>query len=175
MGKTARFSELVARCGAPSQYLPWVDPKRDPLFQKALQERRVLTVVQSTTGNAKDYGVVGLASAKSLAYFVFPRSLSRYAENRIVAINYDLLTAATRESSRPKAKQRKPQKAKPARPKKVFEVAITCTSIVQITERVEAESTKAAMDIAGQGVQTKTIDFADGEISHRIAGVKSVR
>lgn len=89
--KTARFNDVVAQSGRPELHLAWTVPAADTVLQTALKQHRVLTVYQQTRGSKKDHGVVGLEAAPQAQYLIFPKSLRRFADRRIVGINYDLL------------------------------------------------------------------------------------
>jgi cytosine deaminase len=90
--KTARFTEVVATCGAPEVVTLWVDPKEDKSFQGALREERIMTVHQTVVGSKKDFGEVGFIRGGNVAHLLFPKSLKHYAGRRIVGIDYRLLS-----------------------------------------------------------------------------------
>jgi hypothetical protein len=88
--RTARFKELVARCGHPEIHLSWSLPTKDRVLQRAVAQKRLLTVHQEGRGSKKDYAVVGLHPGKFVQYLVFPKSLHRFADRKIVGIDYGL-------------------------------------------------------------------------------------
>ena len=94
---TARFAAVVQQAGAPEQVIPWKDPARDPKFQKAIREHRVMTITLPTVGTQKDFGVIGFEREKNAAFLIFPKSLKQFAGKRIVGIKYDLLAPAKAE------------------------------------------------------------------------------
>ena len=102
-GLTARFAAVVQQAGAPEQVIPWKDPARDPKFQRAVRENRLMTVTLPTVGTKKDFGVVGFEREKNAAFLIFPKSLKKFAGKRIVGIKYDLLAAAKPEGKPVKA------------------------------------------------------------------------
>jgi len=108
-GPTARFAAVVQQAGAPEQVIPWKDPARDPKFQKAIRENRVMTITLPTVGTKKDFGVVGFEREKNAAFLIFPNSLKKFAGKRIVGIKYSLLAAAKAEGKPVKAVAPKPQ------------------------------------------------------------------
>lgn len=110
--KTARFSQLVQRCGKPESYLVLMTPAKDKTLQAAIQAQRVLTVTQATKGAKADYGEVGFQEGGTRQYLVFPKSLRSFAGKKIVGINYDLLSLKELPAS-----QRAPAPKEP-RPKK---------------------------------------------------------
>jgi hypothetical protein len=107
--KTARFADVVKTGGAPETYLLWTPPAQDKAFQRALKEHRILTVHQEIRGTKKDFGEVGFAEAPNAQYLVFPKSLRRFADRRIIGINYDLMAKDSRPATE-KVKASKPPK-----------------------------------------------------------------
>jgi hypothetical protein len=97
MGKAIRFSELVQKSGRPYAATLWTDPNKDPDFQKAVKENRVVTVKQETVGSKKDFGTIGFSREKNVSYFIFPKKLPNVPDARVVGIKYDLLQAVTRD------------------------------------------------------------------------------
>jgi len=89
--KTVRFSKLVDEFGKPALYLALADPAKDPKFQQAVQEQRVLTIKQDPTSKQKDFGIVGLLPEKFVTYLIFPKSLERFTNARVVGIKYEEL------------------------------------------------------------------------------------
>jgi hypothetical protein len=87
--KTARFSQLVEKCGKPQVYTLWQKPSADRHLQAQLRNNRVMTVQKTESGT--DFGVIGFKERKSASYLVFPKSLKRFADNRIVGIDWSLL------------------------------------------------------------------------------------
>lgn len=97
--KTVRFASVVEKCGAPHLHLAWVAPQRDPAVRKAMAENRVMTVHQELRGGKKDYGTIGYLKDRHAQILLFPKSLRRFGERRVVAVDYSLLAeeaAATR-------------------------------------------------------------------------------
>jgi hypothetical protein len=85
--KTARFDEIIEKCGAPEVYTLWQEPKSDRHFQILLKNNRVMTIQQSDAGT--DFGVVGFVKRKGTRYLVFPKSLKRFEGDRIVGIKWE--------------------------------------------------------------------------------------
>jgi hypothetical protein len=83
--KTARFSQVVEKCGEPDVYTLWQKPAADRHFQAQIRNNRVMTTQKSESGT--DFGVVGFKERKGAIYLVFPKSLKRFANKRIVGIN----------------------------------------------------------------------------------------
>ena len=87
--KTARFADIVGKCGPPSVYNLWQLPAADRKLQSLLKNTRVLTVLQSQTG--RDFGEVGFRERKGGRVLAFPKSLKRFCDRRIIGINWDLV------------------------------------------------------------------------------------
>jgi hypothetical protein len=87
--KTARFNLVVEKCGEPEVYTLWQKPKADRHFQMLLKKDRVMTILRSEGGT--DFGLVGFRQTKGARYLVFPKSLKRFTDERIVGINWDLV------------------------------------------------------------------------------------
>jgi hypothetical protein len=87
--KTARFALVVERCGAPQVYTLWQPPKKDRHLQAQLRQTRLMTIQKSAGG--VDFGCVGLIERKGALYLRFPKSLKRFADQRIVGIKWELV------------------------------------------------------------------------------------
>jgi hypothetical protein len=97
--KTARFSQVVETAGRPIVYLTWMKPQRDPALRTALKANRVMTVHQTVRGSGTDYGTVGLHLGGHSQILIFPRSLKRFEDRRIVGIKYELFAEASVRSA----------------------------------------------------------------------------
>ena len=89
--KTVRFQQIVAASGRPEIYLTWSAPEDDASLMKALKQCRVMTLHQTVRGTAKDYGTVGLQMGAHAQILIFPRSLKRFSDRRVVGIDYDAI------------------------------------------------------------------------------------
>lgn len=87
--KTARFSQIIEQCGRPQVYTLWQKPSADRHFQSQIKNNRVMTILKSDSGT--DFGVVGFKANKDARYLVFPKSLKRFANARIVGIDWKLV------------------------------------------------------------------------------------
>ncbi len=87
--KTARFSQVVEESGKPQVYTLWQKPSADRHFQVQIKKNRVMTVLKSESGT--DFGIVGLKETKEARYLVFPKSLKRFAEKRIIGVDWALV------------------------------------------------------------------------------------
>jgi hypothetical protein len=87
--KTSRFRAVVEACGKPEVYTLWQTPNSDRHFQSALKNNRVMTIRQSPTGT--DFGIIGFDKAKLARLLLFPKSLKRFAGQRIIGIDWTLV------------------------------------------------------------------------------------
>ena len=87
--KTARFSRVVETCGMPQVYTLWQKPSADRHLQAQIKNNRVMTILRSASGT--DFGIVGLKESKDTRYLVFPKSLKRFADKRIIGIDWSLV------------------------------------------------------------------------------------
>ena len=87
--KTARLADVVDKAGKPEVYTLWQKPAADRHFQSLNKNNRVMTIQKSESGT--DFGSVGFKERKGASYLVFPKSLKRFADKRIVGINWDLV------------------------------------------------------------------------------------
>jgi len=87
--KTARFAELVEKAGKPEVYTLWQKPAQDRHLQSEIKNNRVMTIQRSDTGS--EFGIVGFKEQKGASYLIFPKSLKRFENKRIVGINWDLV------------------------------------------------------------------------------------
>jgi hypothetical protein len=87
--KTARFSDVVDKVGKPEVYTLWQKPATDRHLQSLSKNNRVMTIQKSDSGT--DFGFVGFKEHKGASYLTFPKSLKRFADKRIVGINWELV------------------------------------------------------------------------------------
>ena len=87
--KTARFTDVVDKAGKPEVYTLWQKPSADRRFQSLIKNNRVMTIQKSQSGT--DFGVAGFNERKGATYLVFPKSLKRISNKRIVGIDWDLV------------------------------------------------------------------------------------
>ncbi|MEO7725342.1 MAG: hypothetical protein ABIU29_11770 [Chthoniobacterales bacterium] len=86
--KSTRFSAVVDSCGQPQVYTLWQAPEKDRALQARIRQNRVMSILRSDSGT--EFGSVGLAKRKGAIHLVFPKSLKRFADQRIVGIKWDL-------------------------------------------------------------------------------------
>jgi hypothetical protein len=87
--KTARFSQIIERCGNPQVYTLWQKPSADRHLQSQIKNHRVMTILKSESGT--DFGLVGFKESKEARYVIFPKSLKRFSDKRIVGIDWSLI------------------------------------------------------------------------------------
>ena len=87
--KTARFAKVVEKAGKPEVYTLWQKPARDRHLQSEIKNNRVMTIQKSEAGS--EFGIVGFKEKKGASYLIFPKSLKRFENKRIVGINWDLI------------------------------------------------------------------------------------
>jgi hypothetical protein len=86
VAKTARFSQIVEKCGQPNVYILWQKPAADRRFQAQLKSNRVMTVQKSASGT--DFGIVGFKQRKGARYLTFPKSLKHFTNKRVIGIDW---------------------------------------------------------------------------------------
>jgi hypothetical protein len=87
--KTARFAQVVEKAGRPEVYTLWQKPAQDRHLQSEIKNNRVMTVQKSESGT--EFGVVGFKEKKGASYLIFPKSLKRFENERIIGINWDVI------------------------------------------------------------------------------------
>ena len=85
--KTTRFADIVEKAGEPEVYTLWQKPTQDRHLQSLIKNHRVMTV-QKTDGGA-EFGITGFKEKKGASYLVFPKSLKRFEDKRIIGIKWD--------------------------------------------------------------------------------------
>jgi hypothetical protein len=88
--KTARFSQVVENCGKPHVYTLWQKPSGDRHLQAQTKNNRVMTILKSESGT--DFGIIGFKESREARYLIFPRSLKRFADKRIIGIDWALVS-----------------------------------------------------------------------------------
>jgi hypothetical protein len=87
--KTARFSQIVEKFGEPEVYTLWQKPAADRHLQSRIKNNRVMTIQKSESGT--DFGIAGFKERKGATYLLFPKSLKRFADKRIIGIDWALV------------------------------------------------------------------------------------
>jgi len=87
--KTARFSQIIESCGKPQVYTLWQKPSADRQLQAQIKKTRVMTILKRESGT--DFGIVGFKESKEARHLIFPKSLKRFSEKRIIGIDWALV------------------------------------------------------------------------------------
>ena len=87
--KTQRFTDVVEQAGRPEPYTLWQKPAQDRHLQSEIKNHRVMTILKTEAGS--EFGMAGFKEQKGASYLVFPKSLKRFENNRIIGINWDLV------------------------------------------------------------------------------------
>jgi hypothetical protein len=87
--KTKRFADVVDAAGKPEVYTLWQKPAQDRHLQSEIKNNRVMTMLKTEAGS--EFGMVGFKERKNASYLIFPKSLKRFENERIVGINWDLV------------------------------------------------------------------------------------
>jgi hypothetical protein len=87
--KRARFSLVVEKCGKPEVYTLWQKPAADRHLQAQIKKNRMMTILKSESGT--DFGIGGFKERKGATYLLFPKSLKRFADKRIIGIDWALV------------------------------------------------------------------------------------
>ena len=87
--KAKRFADVVEVGGKPEVYTLWQKPAQDRRLQSEIKNHRVMTILKTDAGT--EFGMVGFKERKAASYLLFPKSLKRFENNRIVGINWDLV------------------------------------------------------------------------------------
>lgn len=89
--KTARFSQVIEKCGKPQVYTLWQKPSTDRHLQAQLKNHRVMTVLKTESG--ADFGIASFKEKKGATYLVFPKSLKSFTDKRVIGIDWTLVRA----------------------------------------------------------------------------------
>ena len=87
--KTSRFAQIIEKSGKPEVYTLWQKPAQDRHLQSEIKNHRVMTILKTESGS--EFGMVGFKAQKGASYLIFPKSLKRFENKRIVGINWDLV------------------------------------------------------------------------------------
>lgn len=172
--KVARFKDLVAKCGTPEAYTPWVDPKRDRHFQTAWRENRVLTIQQNSAGDAKDFGIVGFRREPNVSYLLFPKPLTEFEGRKVVGIAYDAVHTPPRGPVVKPSAARKKSRPRPSPGTRSFVVTVCVRAKIEYTESVNATSSEAAKKEALKASESHELDWSSADVTREVVGIKSV-
>lgn len=88
--KTARFSHVIENCGMPQVYTLWQKPATDRHLQAQIKNNRVMTVLKTESGS--DFGIAGFKESREARYLIFPKSLKRFTDKRIIGLDWALVS-----------------------------------------------------------------------------------
>jgi hypothetical protein len=177
---TIRFRELVKTAGTPAPKSLWTNPKTDREFMRAVNQNRVLTVVQESAKT--DFGELGFHRHEHALYFVFPKPLPAN-QGRVIGIKYDLVEEREPDDTIPAGKLKrvsKPKRAKSASlekrepPAKTFSVVFRRFAVVETNISVEAHSKAEAREKSIEMVKGQGFDLAKAKIKNQIRAVKKI-
>jgi hypothetical protein len=178
--KSVRFTALVERSGHPVVVTLWREPEMDKDFMRAVRANRILTIHQTNSGTAKDYGVIGFQKDAQVTYMIFPRKLAPAAGTRVVGIKYDLVAQpatkpgvearsqrqrAGKPIARARTSAREPSVDPWAPALRSFKVMVRCVATIDVTHIVQAADKREARRKAVEAVQTNDLDFSTSLIS----------
>jgi hypothetical protein len=162
--KTTRFTAIVETAGHPDVHVLLTAPETDKVLQSAIKENRVMTIEQGRSRGKTDRGSIGFSPGQSRQFLIFPKSLARFADSNVVAINYDLLEQGdarvpSRSSSKApatKEKEKPPEKRKTQPPSPTKIIPFTSPTAPPLPEPVEPvqdlqSELQKAIDILAQG------------------------
>ena len=87
--KTKRFADVVEAAGKPEVYTLWQKPAQDRRLKSEIKNNRVMTILKTDGGS--EFGMVGFKEKKGAIFLIFPKSLKRFENRRIVGVNWDLV------------------------------------------------------------------------------------
>ncbi len=87
--KTARFTVVVEKCGAPQVHTLWQKPASDQKLQMLVKNNRIMTILRTESGS--EFGQVGFCQREGARFLSFPRSLKLFCDQRIVGIKWNMV------------------------------------------------------------------------------------
>jgi hypothetical protein len=185
---TVRLAVVVQASGRPEPVTLWVDPRKDKAFQAAVAANRVLTVKQETVGGKKDFGVVGFHQEKNVSYWVFPKALDRFADKRVIGIDYGILKTPEEKSPPGFERRPKPRRAESPNPRPAkkevhpkppvlsrFRVTLRCVAMVDLAREVEAKNRNEAKEKALAETAGQAIDFSRATQTRKVVRIEPLR
>ena len=170
--KTIRFSQLVQKCGEPEVYTQWIPAEKDLPLQAAIGAHKVMTIHVQTVGARKDHGEIGYLEGGQRVLLVFPRSLARFQERKVVGIDYDLLRKEP-EGRVAKAVKVKAVKAEPKETAvKVRPVKVKAVKKERV-EPVKAEPKETAIKV--KAVKKERVEPVQAEPKETAVEVRPVK
>jgi hypothetical protein len=176
---TIRFRELVKTSGKPATKSLWTDPKRDRQFSKAVEQKRVLTILPGPGSHKKEFGQIGFRRLPHANYLVFPRPLPSEG-SKVIGIKYDLVEEpAPRDAvpfaeleRAPKTRERSGRKSQTSAEKKpvekIFHLAARTVAVIETKLELKARNRNDAKSKAHELVKGQGFDPAKARFTTRI-------
>ena len=164
MEKRIRFGDLVKSTGKPQTATLWMVTKKDPAFSRALRQNRVLTIVQQRPGGHQEFGIIGFLLGSRATYLVFPRTLPKNENARVIGVNRQLLDEP--KAAEPAQVRTGPQRTRPvSKPaQKTFTITVRRTARVETDVRVQAANRRAAEAVVLDAVKEAEVNWQEAEI-----------
>lgn len=171
MEKKVRFGDLVRNSGRPQIITLWTDPDKDPKLKHAVQQNRVLTVLEPP--GKRPFGFLGLKTEPHAVFLLFPRPLPKTSPARVIGINYQLVQESSvadplkAEEWRRKAQPKRHILTKrPAR--KAFTIKVRRTATVEEQVEVEALDRQAAEQAALEKAKQEPFELERAELVQEV-------
>jgi hypothetical protein len=175
--KKIRFAELVKLCGQPETVTLWTKPEAIPPLQKAIRQRRILTILQNP--HKKEFGLMGFEQHQSALYLVFPKPLPKaQSDAEVIGIKYELFADANATAApapKPPAVKSKPavKKLKPVSlPKPVTKPAPSSTPPKPVKKKFKVSVVRTATSHVELTVSSDTIAGAESEVLVKVKRMK---
>jgi hypothetical protein len=157
----------------------WTDPAKNPDFQRAIKENRILTVSQKPTGTKKDIAQIGFKQQSNVSYLIFPKGLPDDHEAKVIGIKYDMIESPAvsdpvppdRKPSKPRRKpvEMNPQKAQK---EKRFCIVFKRTAVWESTIELTAKNKTEAGKLAGPLIAGHELPLTDAIQRNEVRSVE---
>jgi hypothetical protein len=154
--KTARFADVVKKCGKPEAHLLLIEPAKDRELQAAIQAHRVMTVFQEAAGHKADRGEVGFQPGPARQFLIFPKALRAFEGRNVVGIKYDLWSHEEPPKSERAVLRPKPA-AKKRLPPKLPAGVLMFPKLMEDKSRVAIERAEAKPRLPGPSAKKKAL------------------
>jgi hypothetical protein len=188
--KSVRFDSLVQQLGRPAQLILWTPPEQNRAFIKAVDENRVITILQPNVGTKKDFGAVGFLKKANVAFLVFPKRIPYAPSTKVVGIKYDRIAESKPEGAvykaKPNGRPRVPLRKKPAGKSRVelshrekkrtpdvkhFRATAVLNARQTVQLKVDAHSAAEARKLFSEKMAKEKIDLNQSSISRSLKNV----
>ena len=168
MEKKVRFGDLVRSSGRPEVITLWAKPADNPVLTAAINQNRVLTVIQEP--GRTDFGLIGFHLRPGAAYLIFPRTLSHEPNARVIGVNYQLVeqpeftAPAAAQKAKPVRTRTQPKATVPKPRIQRFKVKVRRTATVEKELTLEAADRPAAERRAIEEMNGEPFDLAEAKV-----------